>query len=623
VNGLGRKTTYTYDPLGREASLTDPLGRTTTYGYDLAGNRTSLTDAKGRTTTYAYDAGNELTSVTYSDVTTPNVSFTYDADGRRASMTDGTGTTTYAYDALGRLSKDVQGGGAHVSYGYDLAGNLAKITYPNGKAVTRAYDAAGRLASVTDWLGHKTAFTYDRDSNLVAETYPNGVVASFIYDATGRLTHIMDAHGTKTLLDLAYKRDKLGLVTAENTTSYGYDGATRLTSSTVGPSPIAYDVASQLTALGSTILDYNTGGELTSLTKSSGKTAFAYDKEGDRISMTPASGSVTAYGYDQAGRLVSYTHGSTTASYAYNGDGLRMSKTVDKKTSSFCWDLADGLPLILSSGSTYYVTGPGGLPLEQLSGTTVLYYSADQLGSTRLLTKASGAVAASFTYDPYGTLAKHTGTAKTAFGFAGQYTDWESGLVYLRARYYDPSTAQFLTVDPAVGSTRSPYTYVGGDPINVTDSSGLDSSYAPPDPLAAIQWELQGPVQAMAFSCSHFGGFVCVQLEEQLLILTAQIRELAALCGASKQLQSDIDTATSVYNQNAAAANAECNSIGVTCTVGNTTVSGAFSSPWCGAQVGGVVGGIAGGPVGWVFLGVSEAVAFHENTSIVGECAGS
>jgi RHS repeat-associated protein len=474
VNGLGRKTTYTYDPLGREASLTDPLGRTTTYGYDLAGNRTSLTDAKGRTTTYAYDAGNELTSVTYSDVTTPNVSFTYDADGRRASMTDGTGTTTYAYDALGRLSKDVQGGGAHVSYGYDLAGNLAKITYPNGKAVTRAYDAAGRLASVTDWLGHKTAFTYDRDSNLVAETYPNGVVASFIYDATGRLTHIMDAHGTKTLLDLAYKRDKLGLVTAENTTSYGYDGATRLTSSTVGPSPIAYDVASQLTALGSTILDYNTGGELTSLTKSSGKTAFAYDKEGDRISMTPASGSVTAYGYDQAGRLVSYTHGSTTASYAYNGDGLRMSKTVDKKTSSFCWDLADGLPLILSSGSTYYVTGPGGLPLEQLSGTTVLYYSADQLGSTRLLTKASGAVAASFTYDPYGTLAKHTGTAKTAFGFAGQYTDWESGLVYLRARYYDPSTAQFLTVDPANDLTGQPYEYATANPVNATDPAGMD-----------------------------------------------------------------------------------------------------------------------------------------------------
>jgi RHS repeat-associated protein len=40
---------------------------------------------------------------------------------------------------------------------------------------------------------------------------------------------------------------------------------------------------------------------------------------------------------------------------------------------------------------------------------------------------------------------------------SGQYTDAESGLIYLRARYYDPVTSQFLTVDPDVSSTMSPY----------------------------------------------------------------------------------------------------------------------------------------------------------------------
>lgn len=46
----------------------------------------------------------------------------------------------------------------------------------------------------------------------------------------------------------------------------------------------------------------------------------------------------------------------------------------------------------------------------------------------------------------------------------------------MRARYYDPATAQFLSVDPLVGLTQSPYGYVGGDPVNSIDPSGLCDS---------------------------------------------------------------------------------------------------------------------------------------------------
>jgi RHS repeat-associated protein len=60
-----------------------------------------------------------------------------------------------------------------------------------------------------------------------------------------------------------------------------------------------------------------------------------------------------------------------------------------------------------------------------------------------------------------------------AFGYAGQYTDPESGFQYLRARYYDPQTAQFLTRDPAIDLTRSAYGYVNGDPLNNIDPLGL------------------------------------------------------------------------------------------------------------------------------------------------------
>jgi len=99
-------------------------------------------------------------------------------------------------------------------------------------------------------------------------------------------------------------------------------------------------------------------------------------------------------------------------------------------------------------------------------------YHHDQLGSTRAITNASGAVVATYAFAPYGNAVASSGTLKNPFLFDGQYHDAKSGLYYLRARYYDPTTAQFLTVDPDVTSTRSPYAYVEGHPLNGADPSG-------------------------------------------------------------------------------------------------------------------------------------------------------
>jgi RHS repeat-associated protein len=132
------------------------------------------------------------------------------------------------------------------------------------------------------------------------------------------------------------------------------------------------------------------------------------------------------------------------------------------------------MPLIVQDGTTSYITGPGGLPLEQVSSTgTVLYYYQDQLGSTRALLDGSGNTEATYTYDAYGNVKSSTGSVSNPFQYAGQYTDSESGLQYLRARYYDPSTEQFLTVDPAVAVTGEPYSYAEGDSVNGADPSGL------------------------------------------------------------------------------------------------------------------------------------------------------
>lgn len=205
---------------------------------------------------------------------------------------------------------------------------------------------------------------------------------------------------------------------------------------------------------------------------------YTYNNRGDLTAVTAAGASqpTAAYGWNQADQLTSYTGATGTTTYAYNGNGLRTSKTEAGTTQHFVYDPTAPTPEILAAGSTSYIYGPSGLPLEQVgpNGTT-LWYHHDQQGSTRLLTTAAGTVAGSATYSPYGSTVATSGTA-TPLGYAGAWTDGESGLLYLINRYYNPETAQFLSVDPEAAATNSRYKYVADNPVNGIDPLGLCDS---------------------------------------------------------------------------------------------------------------------------------------------------
>jgi RHS repeat-associated protein len=105
------------------------------------------------------------------------------------------------------------------------------------------------------------------------------------------------------------------------------------------------------------------------------------------------------------------------------------------------------------------------------------YYHQDQLGSIRALTNSSGTVADKYSYDAYGNTTSSSGSVLNQFKYAGEYQDAESNLYYLRARYYDPATQQFLTVDPLVRWTEQAYAYVGGSPLEFRDPRGEFRNY--------------------------------------------------------------------------------------------------------------------------------------------------
>jgi RHS repeat-associated protein len=116
------------------------------------------------------------------------------------------------------------------------------------------------------------------------------------------------------------------------------------------------------------------------------------------------------------------------------------------------------------------------ITIEQInnSTSTVQYLHHDQQGSTRLMTGSAGTVEGKCSYSAYGTPTCE-GSATTPLGYDGQYTSTDTGLIYLRNRVYDPTTAQFLTVDPLDAITHEPYSYAGDNPINSGDPSGLSN----------------------------------------------------------------------------------------------------------------------------------------------------
>jgi len=504
--------TYGYDALARPTSITDALNNVTSFTYDGAGNKLTKQDPGGNCganpkagcTTFTYDAGNELKSITYSDGVSPNVTIiTYDGDGQRTGMTDGTGASSWAWDSLHRMTSYTNGNGAQIQYSYNLRNLVTTMTYPGSLNVTRSYDDGGRLTSVQDWLTNTTTFSYDANSNLSTETPPSsaGIIDTFTFDAADRLMSISDVKGgTTTLFSAAYTRDNANQVTSDSsipnaTGSYKFTPLNQLcyagtsissacTSPPTGATSYTYDAADNLTQIGSNQQAFNSADELCWTGSSSGScgsppigaTTYSYDARGNRTQITPPSGAATTLSYDLANRLIGY---GSNASYGYNGDGLRMSKTLSSTTTQFVWDPAGSLPLLTKDSSTAYVYGPNGLALEQINGSTALWIHHDRIGSTRMLTDSAGATQASLTYDAYGAITSSSGAASTPLRFAGEYQDAESGLYYLRARYYDQVTGQFLTRDPSVSQTLQPYAYAAGNPINVLDPSGLCNAFDP------------------------------------------------------------------------------------------------------------------------------------------------
>lgn len=520
TDGNKHKWEYKRNQLEQVTEEINPLKQATKRTYEKAGNLETVEDPEKNTTTYTYDEGNRLKSISYSTKKPSEVTYEYNKDSKVTKMTDETGTTKNTYDKLDRLTESENGAKRIVKYEYNLDNEPTSITYPNTKAITREYDKDTRLDKVIDWNKNETTFKYNADSQPSATIFPlaSKDEDTYAYNEADQMTEIkMLKEGKPELGTLTYTRGNDGEVektvttglTGAETSEEKYDENTRLTEA--HKLTYKYDNANNPTTIESAAgYTYNEADEL----EKGPEDTYTYNKDGRRTETIPSKGiTTTTDGYDQAGNLTTVKRPEEAPitkiedSYTYNGNNLRQSQTINGTTTNLTWNTAEPLPIILNDETNNYIYGPENLPIEQISESGETFYlHHDQQGSTRLLTKPNGEKEAAYTYNPYGSLkTSTTGGATTPLRYDAQYTNTDSGLIYLRARTYDPQTAQFLTIDPALEATGEPYSYAQDNPLNTTDPSGLQPDQDPLTRPSRIPWDALFPPPSSPTFMNYLG----------------------------------------------------------------------------------------------------------------------
>ncbi len=198
------------------------------------------------------------------------------------------------------------------------------------------------------------------------------------------------------------------------------------------------------------------------------------------------------YTYDAQNRMIASVKNGITTSYIYDGTGARVSKTTDGETTRYYLSDMNVINETVNGAFSARNIIAGEIIGRQEIGQNPYYFLKNGHGDVVRALRGTSTVA-EYDYDAFGNPTLEEGTINNPIRYAGEYFDAETGNIYLRARYYDPSVGRFISEDTywnpsnmiygdsgnggvpsivAIMQSSNLYAYCINNPIKYTDPTG-------------------------------------------------------------------------------------------------------------------------------------------------------
>ena len=467
---------YTYDSLGRMATVTDDLGtRTITYDGDSARPLSEVTTLPGQS--------NAFLTQQYQWQTAAN-------GARLAELRNRHGATastvlsdfTYGYSPAGQIDTWQRtlghGAGAVTStweMTHDPIGQLTALVEKNG---------AGEVTKAWEWA-------YDAAGNRISEIEGPAMRLAGIGGAN-RLDRV--GGGGRALVEGTVDEPATVKVNGEPAQMRPLPGGAGYLYSkelNLGSGERRIIVEAEDGSANQTLKSY-------SVTLGGVERTLTHDLNGNLVTEAVAGGKTRAYEWDAINRLTAIqsdavpVSGSWRTEFTYDGQSRRV-RVVEKTWNAgggswvtesdhrYLWIGTEIVQKRDASGTNIQVKYYGNGERHVFGGTTDYHYTRDHLGSIREVVETDGDVYLRYDYTPWGERIKIGGTATTAesdafeWGFTGHHYHAESGLHLALYRAYDANLGRWLSEDPlGEAGGLNLYGYVGNAPVSAWDPLGLE-----------------------------------------------------------------------------------------------------------------------------------------------------
>jgi RHS repeat-associated protein len=530
-----RVRTFDYDSLSHMTQSYNPESGQMTYNYDADGNvifKTAPAPSQPPnsgttvTTNFIYDPLHRVTTKSYTGngytETTPAVSYGFDQGCCGVNPVNGVGRLTYAnsgntelvyvYDPMGRISTQfdcppsgiARGSCYSIGASYNQIGGIKTLNYPSGRQVNFSYNADGRFLSANLAIPGGGQYSYyaaaqgsPNDASswgywptgaMRLGNFGNGASELSGYNSRLQMNSIAVSIGANTLFSKSYNLyDSAGhnngnvlgitdLLNSAKNQTYSYDALNRI--ATAVQSDNAFNITFTVDPWGN--MNESGTSNFTPLFDSQNHMqGWSYDSAGNLLADAAHS-----YAYDAENRVSKVD--VTGASYTYNPLGNRVRKDVGSTPTEyffFAGNVIAELNPNTAAWTDYIFGGKERYAKDSSSnGSGVQYYHSDHLGTTRIMTDASGAKISDCTYGPFGEeIGCSPGNTSNHYKFTGKERDGETGLDAMGQRYHSSAMGRLMTPDPLMLQKQklldpqqwNMYQYARDNPLRFVDPTGM------------------------------------------------------------------------------------------------------------------------------------------------------